>query len=72
MKLGVLVFNRNNVEREMLRLTVAHTQHVIIYDAIAAGWGARAEAMMREHSNATIRYSDLFGKSDFDRLNAKS
>ena len=60
LKLGVLVFNRNDVEQELLRLTVGHTQHMIIYDAISRGDAARAEAMMREHSNATVLYSEVF------------
>ena len=59
LKLGVLVFNRGKVEREMLRLTIGHTQHMIIFDAIRRRDQARAEAMMREHSNATVLYSEI-------------
>ncbi len=62
LKLGVLVFNRANIEREKLRMTVGHTQHMIIYDAISRKDASRAEAMMREHSNATVLYSELFSK----------
>lgn len=59
LKLGVLVFNRGKIEREMLRLTIGHTQHMIILDAIRRRDQARAEAMMREHSNATVLYSEI-------------
>lgn len=59
LKLGVLVFNRGKAEREMLRLTIGHTQHMIIFDALKRRDKARAEAMMREHSNATVLYSEL-------------
>ena len=59
LKLGVLVYNRDKVEQEMLRLTIGHTQHMIIFDAIKRGNQARAEAMMREHSNATVLYTEL-------------
>ncbi|MEM9105903.1 MAG: GntR family transcriptional regulator [Pseudomonadota bacterium] len=59
LKLGVLVFNRGKVEQEMLRLTIGHTQHMIIFDALKRRDKARAEAMMREHSNATVLYSEL-------------
>lgn len=62
LKLGILVFNRDNIEQELLRMTVGHTQHMIIYDAIERRDVARAEAMMREHSNATVLYSELFSK----------
>ncbi|MFT6887824.1 MAG: GntR family transcriptional regulator of vanillate catabolism [Paracoccaceae bacterium] len=60
MSLGALAFARASVERERLRLTVGHSQHVIILDAIRKRDAARAEAMMREHSNATLNYADLF------------
>lgn len=60
LELGVLVFNRDATDREMVRLNVAHTQHMIIFDAIRRGDQVRAEAMMREHSNATVLYSELF------------
>ncbi|MEP0943858.1 MAG: GntR family transcriptional regulator [Rhizobiaceae bacterium] len=59
LKLGVLVYNQDKVEQEMLRLTIGHTQHMIIFDALQRGNQARAEAMMREHSNATVLYSEL-------------
>ena len=59
LKLGVLVFNREKAEEEMLRLTIGHTQHMIIFDAIKRRDQSRAEAMMREHSNATVLYSEL-------------
>ena len=62
LKLGVLVFNRSNIEQEKLRMTIGHTQHMIIYDAMVRKDVARAEAMMREHSNATVLYSELFSK----------
>lgn len=59
LKLGVLVFNRDKAQREMLRLTIGHTQHMIIFDAVKRRDQARAEAMMREHSNATVLYSEI-------------
>ncbi|ABD56705.1 GntR family transcriptional regulator [Jannaschia sp. CCS1] len=59
-KLGSLVFDRGAPQRERMRLTVGHSQHVILFDAIKQRDGARAEAMMREHSHATLNYADLF------------
>ncbi|EPM78941.1 transcriptional regulator VanR, partial [Pseudomonas syringae pv. actinidiae ICMP 18804] len=32
------------------------------------GQGARAEALMREHSNATLRYADIFGAGVHERM----
>ena len=58
--LGTLAFDEANLERERMRLTVGHSQHVIIYDAIRQRDAGRAEAMMREHSHATLNYTDLF------------
>ena len=58
--LGTLAFDQANVNRERMRLTVGHSQHVIIFDAIQKRDAARAETMMREHSHATLNYSDLF------------
>lgn len=58
--LGTLAFDQTHVKREKMRLTVGHSQHVIIFDAIQKGDAARAESMMREHSHATLNYSELF------------
>jgi len=54
-----LAADRNRLEREFRRLNYAHMQHHAVYDAITKGQGARAEAMMREHANATLAYTDL-------------
>lgn len=62
--LGTVAFEQTSDKRERLRLTVGHAQHVIIFDAIKKRDGQRAEAMMREHSLATINYTDLFAKAD--------
>lgn len=48
------------------RLQLAHLQHHIIYDALEAGEGARAEAMMREHAHAALRYIEMFGEKTPD------
>lgn len=59
--LGTLSFAKIvSPARERLRLTVGHSQHVIILDAMEKGEAARAEEMMREHSLATLNYSNLF------------
>lgn len=60
--LGTLAFDKTNLRRERMRLTVGHSQHVIIFDALKKRESQRAEAMMREHSNATLNYADLFVK----------
>lgn len=58
--LGTLAFERTLQRRDRIRLTVGHSQHVIILEAMRQRDTARAEAMMREHSLATLNYSDLF------------
>lgn len=54
-----LAADKNQLDREFRRLNYAHMQHHAIYDAVTKGQGARAEAMMREHANATLAYTDL-------------
>lgn len=64
--LGTLAFDKTNQRREHMRLTVGHSQHVIIFDALKKRDAARAEAMMREHSHATLNYADLFVKKVYE------
>ncbi|MNR69131.1 hypothetical protein D3C85_1941680 [compost metagenome] len=41
-------------------------QHHSVFDALVNGQGARAEAIMREHANATLRYAETFGAAITD------
>ena len=63
LSLGAFAFDPTQLERERMRLTVGHAQHVIIYHAIRNQDIARAETNMREHGNAMVNYADLFLKS---------
>ena len=60
--LGALSFEATDPRRERMRLTVGHSQHVIILDALRKRDAGRAEAMMREHSHATMNYGELFSR----------
>lgn len=42
-------------------------QHHTACDAIVHGQGARAEAIMRDHANATLRYAELLSGTDESR-----
>ena len=53
---------------EKLRLTVGHSQHVLILDAITDRDQIRAENMMREHAHAPIRYAELFLGDDVQKV----
>ncbi len=55
-----LAIDRHNLAREYRRFNFAHMQHHAAFDAIDHGQGARAEGIMREHANATLRYAELF------------
>ncbi|VVN99768.1 hypothetical protein PS708_02555 [Pseudomonas fluorescens] len=55
-----LAVDCNDLVREYRRFNYAHMQHHSIYDALVNGQGARAEAIMREHANATLRYAEIF------------
>lgn len=60
LSLGAFAFDPTQLDRERMRLTVGHAQHVIIFDAIKSGDLTRAEANMREHGNALVNYANLF------------
>jgi GntR family transcriptional regulator of vanillate catabolism len=45
------VFDARNLPENYRRLVVSHAQHHAIVNALAAGEGGRANALMREHSN---------------------
>ncbi|MBR9910129.1 MAG: GntR family transcriptional regulator [Gammaproteobacteria bacterium] len=57
---NALAIDRHHLEREYRRFNFAHLQHHAVFDAIIHRQGARAEAIMREHANATLRYAEIF------------
>ncbi|MBS7415604.1 GntR family transcriptional regulator [Pseudomonas syringae] len=63
-----LAVDRDNLIREYRRFNFAHMQHHAVVDALVNGQGARAEAIMREHANATLRYAEIFGTGQNERL----
>ena len=64
---SALALDRNNMEGEYKRFNFAHMQHHAIVDALVSRQGARAEAIMREHANATLRYANLFVSHERER-----
>jgi GntR family transcriptional regulator of vanillate catabolism len=58
---SALAFDRDDMAREYRRFNFAHMQHHSIVDALLSRQGARAEGIMREHANATLRYAEVFG-----------
>ncbi|MBI6742062.1 GntR family transcriptional regulator [Pseudomonas syringae] len=63
-----LAVDRDNLIREYRRFNFAHMQHHAVVDALVSGQGARAEAIMREHANATLRYAEIFGAGQNERM----
>jgi len=63
-----LAVDRNDLIREFRRFNFAHMQHHAVVDALVHGQGARAEAIMREHANATLRYAEIFGAGVHQRM----
>lgn len=61
-----LAVDRENMAGEYRRFNFAHMQHHSVFDALVHGQGARAEAIMREHANATLRYAVIFGGATMD------
>ncbi|HGA2320716.1 TPA: GntR family transcriptional regulator [Pseudomonas putida] len=58
---SALAFDRHDMAREYRRFNFAHMQHHSLVDALRSRQGARAEGIMREHANATLRYAEVFG-----------
>lgn len=67
--INALAIDRNQLDREYRRFNYAHMQHHAVFDAIAKGQSARAESIMREHANATLRYTTLFSEYPPDSRN---
>ena len=64
---SALAIDRNHLEHEYRRFNFAHMQHHAAFDAIEHAQGARAEAIMREHANATLGYAELFGAASAEK-----
>ncbi|MNE42320.1 FCD domain protein [compost metagenome] len=54
-----LAVDRDNLGQEYRRFNFAHMQHHGAVEAMLLGQGGRAEAIMREHANVTLRYARL-------------
>jgi len=54
-----LAVDRENLGQEYRRFNFAHMQHHDVVEAMLLGQGGRAEAIMREHANVTLRYARL-------------
>ncbi|BFM51051.1 GntR family transcriptional regulator [Marinomonas sp. THO17] len=59
-----LAFDHQNLALEFRRFNFAHMQHHAVFDAICQGQGSRAEAIMREHANATLGYAKIFSQKE--------
>ena len=57
-----LAIDRTQLKQEYRRFNFAHMQHHAVFDAITRRQGARAESIMREHANATLRYAEIFNE----------
>ncbi|WP_118183481.1 GntR family transcriptional regulator [Paraburkholderia phosphatilytica] len=59
---ATVVFDRDAKERQRQMLAFAHRQHHSIVSALKSGEGARAEALMKEHTNISKESLNLSGK----------
>jgi len=62
--INALAFDQNNLIQEFRRFNFAHMQHHAVFDAITNGQSSRAEAIMREHANATLGYAKIFSQKE--------
>lgn len=65
---SALAVNLNDLTREFRRFSFAHIQHHTVVDALVHGQGARAELIMREHANVTLRYREMLSPTNQDRI----
>lgn len=56
---SAMAVDRDNLQQEYRRFNFAHMQHHDAVEAILLRQGARAESIMREHANVTLRYARL-------------
>lgn len=56
-----IVIDKSALEAEYRKLQMAQMQHMLVFDALVAGEGARVEMLMREHAWIGFRYGSLFG-----------
>ncbi len=56
-----IAIDKTALDREYQKLRMAQMQHVLVFDALEAGEGARVEMLMREHAWIGFRYGRLFG-----------
>lgn len=59
-----ITLDMDHIDNEFRKIQMAHLQHQLIFQAIDAGEGARAEMLMREHANISLRYSEIFNLPD--------
>ncbi|ATD65854.1 GntR family transcriptional regulator [Neisseria weixii] len=57
-----LVIDRREMPREKKRLLYAHLQHHAILRAVCSRQSARAEALMREHAQSPVLFTDLLNR----------
>lgn len=65
---SALAVNLDDLTREFRRFNFAHMQHHTVVDALVHGQGARAELIMREHANVTLRYREMLSPANRDRV----
>lgn len=60
---NAIAIDPKQLDREYKRMNFGHMQHHSVFDAIENRQGARAESIMREHANATIKHARMFADS---------
>jgi GntR family transcriptional regulator, vanillate catabolism transcriptional regulator len=68
---SALAFDSKHLDQEFRRFNYAHMQHHAIFNAIINNQASRAESIMREHANATLRYAELFTALSEESLEVK-
>lgn len=56
-----LVIDKNALDKEFRKLSVAQLHHRLVFDALQRRESARVEMLMREHAQVGLHYGALFG-----------
>lgn len=54
-----IIFDMERIDEEFRKIQLAQLQHQLVYQALTAGEGSRAEMLMREHAYIGVRYGAL-------------
>lgn len=59
-----ITFDIARPQEEYMRLYIAHQQHHVVYEAMVAGHGVRADTVMQEHAIQAVKAAEILSSDD--------